>query len=245
MELKMLGGIGLGSMEAKLRPQIMQFFLDTYELAYRYYALDAEEGSLDAFFASCKLMSVAGLDIASPAMQEQARFHADGESDEVKRAGGANAAVFHPNGTIQLYNTEGGSFVRLLKSEYPTLQPGIATVLGNSPSARSIVFALNEEGYQASQGYAKLAEASLVVVTQGQRNPPAIEEMPSANVIANFAADSPVLRQAAQARAAGYADSQDMELYRAAASFALYIGHPIDEETLSRARQSFLDKAVL
>jgi shikimate dehydrogenase len=130
-----------------LSPRLHGYWLDHYKVDGAYVPLPVKPEDFAQALKALPKLGFAGVNLTLP-HKETALALADSADDLATRLGAANTLIFHPNGSIEAFNTDGYGFIENLRDHEPGLHvdEAPAVVVGAGGSARAVVAALVDAG---------------------------------------------------------------------------------------------------
>ncbi|WP_411889466.1 shikimate dehydrogenase [Yoonia sp. SDW83-1] len=130
-----------------LSPKLHGHWLERYDLAGDYTALQVAEDALEQTLRSLPAQGFVGVNVTLPHKVEVLKY-ADQVSDRATLIGAANTLTFREDGRIFADNTDGYGFMANLRQGAPDWDPeaGPATIFGAGGAARAIIVALADAG---------------------------------------------------------------------------------------------------
>jgi shikimate dehydrogenase len=130
-----------------LSPRLHGYWLDHYKVDGAYVPLPVRPEDFEQALTALPKLGFAGVNITLP-HKEAALALADSADDLARRLGAANTLIFHPDGRIEAYNTDGYGFIESIRDHEPGLHldGAPAVVIGAGGSARAVVAALTDAG---------------------------------------------------------------------------------------------------
>ena len=128
-------------------PRLHGFWLDRHGIDGAYIPLPLELRNFEAALRALPALGFAGANVTIP--HKEAAFAAcDLVDEEARRIGAVNTLVFHPDGRIEGWNTDGWGFLQSLREGAPgwRAEAGPAVVLGAGGGARAVAHALLAAG---------------------------------------------------------------------------------------------------
>ncbi|MFC0388025.1 shikimate dehydrogenase [Muricoccus vinaceus] len=168
-------------------PRLHGFWLHRHGIDGAYVPLPLEPARFDQGLRALPALGFAGANVTIP--HKQAALAAcDVVEEEARRIGAVNTLVFHADGRIEGWNTDGWGFMESLREQAPAWRPevGPAVVLGAGGGARAVAHALLAAGCPA-----------LTLVNRTRARAEALAEELTAHGAVVSAADRPPLDGAA------------------------------------------------
>ena len=128
-------------------PRLHGFWLARHGIDGAYIPLPLDPANLALALRALPALGLAGANVTLPHKQT-ALEACDLLDDEARRIGAVNTLVFHPDGRIEGWNTDGWGFLQSLREQAPAWRPeaGPAVLLGAGGGARAVAHALLAAG---------------------------------------------------------------------------------------------------
>ncbi|MCR0983322.1 shikimate dehydrogenase [Roseomonas populi] len=142
-----LAGILGHSVSHSRSPRLHGFWLERHGIDGAYVPLPVEPGGFAAGIRALASLGFRGANVTIP--HKEAAFAAcDLVDEEARRIGAVNTLVFHGDGRIEGWNTDGWGFLQSLGEQAPDFRAdsGPAVVLGAGGGARAVAHALLAAG---------------------------------------------------------------------------------------------------
>lgn len=130
-----------------LSPKLHNYWLQRYEIAGRYEALQVSEDQLESTIRSLPDQGFIGANVTIPHKVSVLQL-AHHVTDRATLVGAANTLIFKDDGRIFADNTDGYGFMANMRQEAPDWDPkaGPAVIFGAGGAARAVIVALADVG---------------------------------------------------------------------------------------------------
>jgi shikimate dehydrogenase len=131
-------------------PRLHGFWLARHGIDGAYVPLPVEPANFATAIRALAALGFRGANVTLP--HKEAAFAAcDIVEDQARRIGAVNTLVFHEDGRIEGWNTDGWGFIESLREQAPAFRPeaGPAVILGAGGGARAVAHALLSAGCTA------------------------------------------------------------------------------------------------
>jgi shikimate dehydrogenase len=131
-------------------PRLHGFWLARHGIDGAYVPLPVEPANFATAIRALAALGFRGANVTLP--HKEAAFAAcDVVEDQARRIGAVNTLVFHEDGRIEGWNTDGWGFIESLREQAPAFRPeaGPAVILGAGGGARAVAHALLSAGCTA------------------------------------------------------------------------------------------------
>ena len=130
-----------------LSPKLHGYWLNRYDIAGEYTAIEVAEGDLERTLAELPKQGFVGVNVTIPHKVNVLKYAAN-VTDRATLIGAANTLTFKEDGRIFADNTDGYGFLANLRQNAPDWDPkaGPAAIFGAGGAARAVIVALAEAG---------------------------------------------------------------------------------------------------